>query len=396
MLKKINAIIAGHSKDFFYYLIATLFFGFSLGIFDSTFNNFLNDSFKLTEMQRTFLEIPRELPGFLVIFFSSLLFFLCERRVAALANALIGAGLILIALFSNNFSITILWLFIMSVGQHLYLPLQSSIGMDLARKGNDGKRLGQFSSAQNLMAIVGSFTIFLGFRFLKMDYKTSFIVAAFGFIGAAIFIFLMTPVAKTPAKNRFPLRKEYRLYYWLTVLYGTRKQIFLTFAPWVLVTVFHQKTQVVATLLTIGGVIGIFFKPLVGKAIDKFGEKKIISLEALILIFVCAGYGFSKTLFKDNVALYITFACYIADQLLMTVSIARATYLKKIAVSKEDITPALTMGTSIDHIFSISIAVVSGLVWKAFGYQFVFLIGAIIALINYFSARRIRILEKAD
>jgi len=38
------------------------------------------------------------------------------------------------------------------------------------------------------------------------------------------------------------------LYYWLAILYGTRKQIFITFAPWVLITIYKQPTQTIATL----------------------------------------------------------------------------------------------------------------------------------------------------
>jgi nitrate/nitrite transporter NarK len=164
-------------------------------------------------------------------------------------------------------------------------------------------------------------------------------------------------------KMRFQVRREYRLFYWLNVLYGTRKQIFLTFAPWVLVTVFQQKTQVLATLLTIGGIIGIFFRPMLGKAIDKLGERFILASEAVILIFVCLGYGFARNIFPEETALFIVFACYIVDQVVIAVTIARATYMQKIAVAPEDVSQTLTMGVSIDHIFSIFIAVLGGVVW---------------------------------
>ena len=204
----------------------------------------------------------------------------------------------------------------------------------------------------------------------------------------------MTPNKPTSAKTKFILRKEYTLFYWLNILYGTRKQLFITFAPWVLVTVFHQKTQIVASLLTISGIIGIFFKPALGHAIDKVGEKKILAGEALILIIVCLGYGFSRNIFTEKIALFVSCACYVIDYLLMSVTMARATYLKKIAVKQEDISQTLTMGVSIDHIFSISIAVISGFIWLKLGYQFVFLLGAVIALVNFFSALQIKIKPK--
>jgi hypothetical protein len=89
--------------------------------------------------------------------------------------------------------------------------------------------------------------------------------------------------------------------------------------------------------------------------------------------------------------MYITFACFVVDQLLMSVGMARATYLQKIAVKPEDVAQTLTMGVTIDHAFSIAVALSGGFIWVKWGYQYVFLLGAFIAVINTFSALRIKI-----
>jgi predicted MFS family arabinose efflux permease len=280
----------------------------------------------------------------------------------------------------------LIWLFIFSIGQHLFIPTNQSIGMELAQDGKTGRRLGQLSGIANISAIIGSFAILIGFKFFQLNFKISYIVASLGFLTVAILIFLMQKNQPSAAKTKFKLKKKYKLFYWLNVVYGTRKQIFLTFAPWVLVTIFKQKTQVVATLLMIGGIIGIFFKPLLGRAIDRLGERFILTAEAVILIFVCLGYGFAKNIFPEAVAMYIAFFCYVIDQLLMSVGMARSTYLQKIAVNPEDVSQTLTMGVTIDHIFSISVALAGGLLWVKWGYQYVFLLGAVIAVVNTFSA----------
>lgn len=284
----------------------------------------------------------------------------------------------------------LVWLFIFSIGQHLFIPLNQSIGMELAHEGQKGKRLGQFSAVANLAMILGSFAIFLGFKFLNITFQMSYAVAFLGFLTVAALLYRMQKDKPYAARTKFQLRKEYRLFYWLNILYGTRKQIFLTFAPWVLVTVFRQKTQMLATLLMLGGIIGIFFKPMLGKAIDKLGERFILASEAVFLVFVCIGYGYSKEMFSESVALMVTSACFIADQLLLSVGMARATYLQKIAVRPEDVTQTLTMGVTIDHIFSISVALLGGFIWVTWGYQFVFLLGAAIAVLNFFSALRVK------
>jgi predicted MFS family arabinose efflux permease len=145
--------------------------------------------------------------------------------------------------------------------------------------------------------------------------------------------------------------------------------------------------------MTVGGVIGIFFNPVLGRAIDRLGERCVLMSEAFLLIFVCIGYGFSRLFLPEKIAFLVAAACFITDYLLMSAGIARATYLKKIAVKPQDVSQTLSMGISIDHIFSITIALLSGYIWKAFGYQYVFLLGAIIAVVNLYSASRIKIIK---
>ncbi|RPH53202.1 MAG: MFS transporter, partial [Desulfobacteraceae bacterium] len=313
------------------------------------------------------------------------------RRLAALSHILAAAGIFLSGHFSTGSGVMLIWRVIISVQEHIFLPLISGIGMEFAREGNIGKRLGQLNSAGNVATIIGGFIVFIGFRFLNFDFPISFTIAAAGVLISAFLLYGMRPDDLHPEHSKFTLRREYGLYYWLCILFGTRKQIFLTFAPWVLVTVFNKSTAMVAILMTVGSVIGIFFNPLLGMAIDRFGERRILMSEAFLLIFVCIGYGFSRLLFSEKIAFLVAAACFIADYLLMSVGIARATYLKKIAVKPEDVSQTLSMGISIDHIFSITIALLSGLIWKAFGYQYVFLLGAVIAVVNYFSASRIKI-----
>ena len=379
------------SADFYYFFAAVFIYGFSFAIVNAILNNFLNETFALSGFRRGMLELPRELPGFLVIFVSALFFFLCTRRLAALSHILAAAGIFLIGHFSTGYGAMLIWLFIMSLGQHIFLPLTSGIGMEFASEGNTGKRLGQLNSAGNVATIIGSFIVFIGFRFLNFNFSLSFTIAAAGMLISAFLLYAMKPDVLHPEHSKFTLRKEYGLYYWLCILFGTRKQIFLTFAPWVLVTVFNKSTAMVATLMTVGGVIGIFFNPLLGRAIDRLGERRILMSEAFLLIFVCIGYGFSRLFLPEKIAFLIAAACFIIDYLLMSAGIARATYLKKIAVKPEDVSQTLSMGVSIDHIFSISIALLSGYIWKAFGYQYVFLLGAVIAVVNLFSASLIRI-----
>jgi predicted MFS family arabinose efflux permease len=370
---------------------ASLMMGIAYSIFDSTFNNFINTRFQMSGFQRSFLELPRELPGFLVVFVSALLWFLSSRKLGVFALLLGVAGTLLIGFISSTYAIMTICLFIYSMGQHLFMPLASSIGMELAHTGQTGRRLGQLNSIRNFAAVLGSFLVLLGFRFLGFKFEHSFVLTAVG-LGLAVILMsaMKSDAAKKPA-HFLKLQKEYWLFYILNILSGSRKQIFITFAPWVIVNVLKQPTETIATLLTIGGIIGILFQPILGRAIDRYGERLILQLEGIILILVCLGYGFSKFLFPPKTAFLVICGFYLLDQMLFSVGMARSMYIKKIAIEETHVQPALTAGVTIDHIFSISVALLGGVIWNAFGFQYVFLLGIFIAALNFIAASCIRI-----
>ena len=380
-----------YPRDFVLFFAGIILISLGESIFNSVLNNYLHEAFNISSLQRTLLELPRELPGFLVAFIAALLFFIRSRRQAVLAAILCSIGMLLTAFTHPTFSVFLIWIFVFSTGQHLLLPLTSSIAMELAHEGKDGKRLGQVNSVRNLAIVIGSFAIFMGFRFLHFNFSIAFFLGALMYLGAAFVYRMMHPGPNHSAKLRLQLRKPYALYYILSILFGSRKQIFLTFAPWVLVSIYHKPTSVIASLMTIGGVLGIFIQPILGKAIDHLGEKTILISEAIILFFVCLCYGYAGKWFSVDIAFLVSSACYILDQMLMSVNMARATYMKKIALHKDHVTPALTMSVTMDHIFSISIAILGGIIWFKLGYQVVFLFGSGIALLNFIAALFIKI-----
>jgi predicted MFS family arabinose efflux permease len=382
------------SRELRLFAAATFVMGIAYSMFDSTFNNFLNERFSPTAFQRSFLEFPRELPGLLTVFVAASLSFLCSRRLGALSMVLGVIGVLLIGFASPIYGVMVIWLFIYSLGQHLMMPLSSTIGMELAREGKTGRRLGQLNAIRNLAAILGSFLILLGFKFLGLQFEHVFVMVAVGLAGAAVLLFTMQPQQTQQARTFLKLHKEYRLFYLLAVLYGSRKQLFITFAPWVLVTIFHQPTALIATLYTIGGITGILFQPLLGWTIDHLGERVVLVAEAVLLVFVCLGYGFGRSIFPESTAFLIACACFLVDNMLMSVGMARSTYMKKIAKEPAHIQAALTASITIDHAFSISVALLGGLIWSVFGYQYVFMFGVAIALLNIVAASRVKVPEQ--
>lgn len=396
MVKAFMQKIKLQERDFLLFLLAGVFLGIGQSVDGSTLNNFLKEKFHMLILQRSALEFPRELPGFLVFLITGFLYLLGDIRIAAIANVCAAIGMFLLGIIPPEFSIALICIFIYSTGQHVFMPLSNTIAMNFATDGKLGRKLGQVSAANTAALVVSSAILWVLFRFLKVNFTVTFTIGAVAFLIAAVLLSLMHPGQAVKRGNRFVFRKEYKLYYWLCVLYGARKQIFITFGPWVLVDVFKQQVTTMTILFFVISVLSIGFRPFTGYLIDKVGERIVLCAEAGALILVCLMYSFAADLFPVGVAVVVICACYVADLLLNAAAMARSTYLKKIAVLEEDVSPTLSLGISIDHIVSMFLPFLGGIVWYnggSSGYKYVFIGGAVIALMNFISARRIRICE---
>lgn len=377
-------------RDFTLFLIVGLFTGIASGINSTVFNNFLSDVYKLSASARGIVEFPRELPGALIVIVLGVLSFLGDIRMAIVGMCLASLGMIGLGVFSPSFASMLVWMMTLSLGTHIFMPLSAGIGMNLSNKEKYGMRLGKYNAYNLVATIIGYAIVWLGFKYLGLTYKIAFIIASVFYILAAFILGLMKPNKKSTRKMKFIFRKEYTLYYILCTINGARKQIFLTFAPWVLIQVYHLNPPTFAVLGFIIAALSIVTRTAVGNAIDIKGERFVLSLEAIVLIVICMGYSFASHLFSPNIAVIIIAGCYIIDNSMSVVEMARSTYIKKIAVHPEDVTPTLSAGTSFDHVIAMTIPFFGGLLWARFGFEYVFLLAALIAIANLFLSMKIK------
>lgn len=369
------------------FIIGVFLFSVNNGILLSTFNNFLNDSFGLTASERGFLEFPRELPGFLLIVVTGILSAFAMRTWSVIVGLLSAVGVLGLAYLSPSIAMMTAWMMIWSLSEHLFMPVESTMGLHLAHDGKHGKRLGQISGSRNLAMIFGSLVVILWAHFFSTDniYMWLYTLAAIFSIGGAIaFLRVHLDAEKSVKKRRFILRIEYRFFYILNILFGARKQIFLTFGPWVLVTVFGSSPEIMATLIMISSIAGVIFRQAFGVLTDKIGEKKMFLADAVILLFVCAGFALSKNI-------YLLYTLFIIDNLMFATRIARTTYLNKIAVEKSDIPATISVGITMDHVVSMTIPFFGGLLWAAYGYQAVFIAASSVAFASFLVALFVRV-----
>ena len=382
------------SGDFLLFLIASALLGVTMAVENTSISNRLVEDLHFTTTQRTMLEMPRELPGLLVVFLVGGLAFLGDVRTAAVACILGGFGLFAFGLVSSGFLPVVITLMVYNMGTHIYMPMQGAIGMSFAKGGNIGRRLGEIQGVNMAALIVTSATLFFLYRFLNVPFVVSFTIGAFSLILAGVIFLFMSPIQTEKRKKRFVFNKKYKLFYMLCLIFGMRKQITITFVPWLLVTVYNQPVITITILFFTVSVLNVFFRPWLGALIDRKGERFVLMLEAILVLFACTGFAFSKLLFTENVALVVVSCCYIIDNLFSGAGMARTTYVRRLSDDSSEVSATLAMGVSLDHVLSMSVPTLAGILWvtnMGQGYIYVFCGGLLIAVLNLLISNRIRV-----
>jgi len=383
------------SKDLKRALLATLFFGAASGIFIATLNNYLSEIHHLGAEARGWLEFPRELPGFLIMFVAgAMLTVFRETQMAAAAMLLTALGAIGLGYLAPTHAALIVFIVIWSLGDHIIFAVEGPIGLKLAKGGKEGRRLGQFGGARNLGTILGVGVIFVLARTLGDRFSLFYAIAAGSALIAGVLYAGLNVGRGDPPSRRLVFKKKYRLFYLISALFGIRKQIFIAFGAWVLVEIHGVSVSTIALLYFIAATLGVILRPLLGEVIDWLGERTVLAADELLLLGVCLTYAFAGDIFSGNAVLLALYAAYIFDITLFALRVARTTYLKKIVDDPDEITPTISMGITIDHAVAMTLPILSGYIWEAYGFQWVFILAGAIAFAGFFVCLRIKTPER--
>ncbi|MDR2600645.1 MAG: MFS transporter [Oscillospiraceae bacterium] len=390
------------------FILVVVFSGLAMGLSDSVLSNYFKEAYDVTPAQRGFIEFPRELPGVIALFIIGALSFLKNIKTAIIAQLLAVTGISVLGFWEPSFTIMLVFLFVFSLGVHMYMPLNDSIGLSIAKARTPnaiGKTMGMFNSSRMAAFMVAGLIVFFGFRNDILSFETPillFIMATVAYLVVAVLLMVLRkkePVVEmdAPVNAKFVFRKEYIRYYVICALFGGRKQIMLVYSPWVLIELLGFRADTMSILAVIGSFIGIFFLRLVGKWIDKYGVRNVMMIEACSFIFIYVAYGFlsrwlnTTDVVAGGILLLLVYILNIIDRMTAQFSMDRAIYMKSIALTPEDVTPSLSLGMSIDHLVAIAGAMVCGFIWNQFGPEYVFIFAGFISLINLFVAKGIKL-----
>jgi MFS family permease len=377
--------------------------GISYGLYRGIQDNYLAEIAHVTAFERGIVEFFREIPVLLVVLILAWMYRFSEGRIFKIGVACMAAGLAgLLAAGSGKF-IVVLFMVVFSLGEHIIMPVKSTISLDLAKKNQGGASLGITNAISNVGNIAGFvivtviFFVFSRLGFRRTDvirYKAVYAAALLLMAGAVVAVLAMKESALKVKRRRFYFAKKFFKFYMLEVFYGARKQIFITFAPYVLILQYGAETSVISILLAICAIFGSILSPLMGRLIDKVGYKIIMVSDTLILIVVCLFYGFSHRLFPHRIAYAVVCINYVLDSIISIASMASNVYVQDIASSQEEITATLSTGISVNHVISIFIALMGGWIWHVTGIEVLFTLSAVLGLLNTIYAATIRVPTK--
>jgi hypothetical protein len=366
---------------FWYLVVLTISSTVGLQTWTTLFNNFAVDVAGMQGNHVGMIQSIREIPGFLALLAVYVLLVIREHRLSAISILILGAGLAATGFFPTFAGIAITTL-ISSFGFHYYETTNMSLTLQYFKKDESPWVFGKLTSLAAATSIGIGLLIWGMTSFL--DFTLIYLIVGVLIATAGLWALLTrdpSDINIIPQRKQMVLRKKYWLFYFLTFMAGARRQVFIAFSVLLLVQKFQYTVQEVTILFIINNTINYFLSPLVGKSIIRFGERKVLSLEYVSVIFLFTAYATTDS------KLLVAFI-YILDQIFFTFAIAIRTYFQKVG-DPRDIAPSMAMGFTINHLAAVFLPAIGGMLW-VIDYRIPFFAGAVMGVVSLLAVQKIR------
>ncbi len=367
--------------------------GLGYGIHKGVIDNYLAEVVGMTEFDRGVAEFFRELPGLLLVFLLAVMYMFSAEKIYKIGAVILMIGMAMLPIVPPSKIMVTLAVCMYSLGEHIQMGMKSTMTLEYAKPGKGGEALGVQSAANQIGTLAGYGIIIAALFFLKGDHYRLFFAAAAIFTAIGSLLSFGIKGSSVPDANtrRFYFRKKFVKYYMLEVFYGARKQVFLTFGPYVLILFYGASAQVISILFAVSALAGFFLSPVVGRIIDRLGYKIVMISDTLILVIVCFFYGFAHHIFPQNVAFIVCCVNYVLDSVISLASMASNVYVQDISDSPEEVKATLSTGISVNHLITLGIALFGGFIWQKLGIETLFIISAVLGLCNSAYAATIKV-----
>ena len=380
-------------------LLSILITSLGYGLYKGVLDNYLAEVVHMGEMDRGVTEFFRELPGIALVFILAV-FYMCSAETLYKAGAVIMlAGMGMHAALPPEKVLITLAICMYSLGEHIQLGMKSSLTMSYAKPDRGGAALGVQSAASQIGTLAGYAAVVLVFSIVTKNqpYRLFFTLATV-LIGVSTVFSMRLKGQSAPdaSKRRFYFHRKYTKYYMLEMFYGARKQVFLTFGPYVLILFYGADAATVSLLFAVSAVACFFASPIVGKIIDKVGYKTVMVMDTVILVFVCLCYGFAHKVFPTReIAFIVCCVNYVLDAVISLASMASNVYVQELSDGPDEVKATISTGVSINHVISVLIALFGGWIWETLGIETLFIVSAVLGLCNSAYAATIKTGKRA-
>ncbi len=366
---------------FLYLAVLTICSTIGLQAWLTLFNNFAVEIAGLDGNHIGVIQSVREIPGFLALLVVYVIMVIKEHRLSALSILMMGFGLAITGLLPTYAGL-ILTTLVMSFGFHYYETTNMSLTLQYFDENSSPWVFGKQRSYAAASSIAVGIVIYILSFF--MSFAQIYLLLGGMIMAAAVWALYQKPAQRqvVPQRKQMIVRKKYWLFYFLTFMAGARRQIFMAFAVLLMVQKFHYSIQEVTALFVINNVINYYLSPLIGKSIIRFGERKVLSLEYVSLVFIFMTYALTPSK-------WVVAVLFILDQIFFNFSIAIRTYFQKVG-DPQDIAPSMAVGFTINHIAAVFLPAIGGFLWVV-DYRIPFFGGAVMAAISLMAVQKIRV-----
>ncbi len=367
-------------RMFSYLMVLTICATAGLQTWRTLFDNFSVNVVGLEGNHIGVIQSIREIPGFLALLAIYILLVIREHRLSAFSILVLGIGVASTGLFPN-FGGIICTTLIMSFGFHYFETTNMSLTLQYFDENTAPQVFGKLRSLAAASNICVGLLIYL--MAFVLDYTYIYLILGCAIISSGIWALGRDPShgGVAPQRKKMILRKKYWLFYLLTFLAGARRQIFIAFAVFLLVSKFEYSVQQITILFILNNAIIYYLSPIIGKSIVRFGERKVLSLEYFSLIFVFLAYAVVESKILVGIL-------YILDHIFFNFAMAIRTYFQKIG-DPGDIAPSMAVGFTINHIAAVFFPVIGGMLWMI-DYRIPFICGAVLSFGSLLAVQKIR------
>ncbi|MBY5972794.1 MFS transporter [Ferrimonas balearica] len=332
----------------------------SFATWSALLNNFVIEAAEFDGSDIGWLHTVREIPGFLSFGVILVLILVREQALALTSLMLLGIATALTAYFPSLGGILMIT-FLSSVGFHYYEAVNQSLQLQWLTREEAPKVLGKLLAVGSAATLVSYGLIVLLWDPLGLTYNTVFMIAGGITVAIALFARFSYPRFESPHPQRktLVLRKRYWLYYVLQFLAGARRQIFVVFAGFMMVERFGFDVHEVTSLFLITLLGNMIIAPLIGRAVSRFGERRVLLVEYAGLVSIFTLYG---GIYFFGWGLVLAATLYVIDNLLFGLALALKTYFQKIG-DPGDMAPTAAVAFTINHIAAVVLPASLGYLW---------------------------------